>query len=342
MRSIILFIALSLNGLAQYNYMQMMHNSADTSVKHLKLWLNGSVWLQQFDYLMSTPQTSLGAAIHTIGVSAPGATSQAQCIAQTTLDNTNTNYSFAFLAVVGINHPGPQYNPGSTLKPFGIYTYTFTPIMGEPSPWQCFPFVSHLSTDIASLTVVSSSTIFANALDYKNTTNQLLTVTQAPNGIGLYTVSVSSPSGSIGTGTLTLQGGKKICIVSTGFTDTLANAKMAGGGKRFALAAVPPLGGMAVEIPVKIPGTVTGLGEPENTNGVPHFYPSPAKDYLYIELEGREQANVVLYDLFGKILLSKTVELPKANLDLKDLSAGIYLIKVSDGTTIYNSKILVE
>lgn len=153
-----------------YNCVQVMHNSADTGVMHLKLWLNDTVWKAQFNYLDATPQTSLASGqVHTIGISAPGATSQAQCIAQTTLDNSNTDYSFAFLAVVGIKTSGPQYNPGSQQKPFGFYTFQKPSLVAEPSPWDIRIFTSHLSTDISSLTVVSGTNIFANNNDYLST-----------------------------------------------------------------------------------------------------------------------------------------------------------------------------
>src|SRR6188508_2830724 len=102
MRLLLALLLCSFNGFAQfYNMLQVMHNSADTSVQHLKLWINDTVWVSQFDYLHSTPMVKLSQGVHTVGVSFANATSQAQSISQATIDNSlmQGNYNSAFMAV---------------------------------------------------------------------------------------------------------------------------------------------------------------------------------------------------------------------------------------------------
>ena len=338
--ALLLSTALCLNSTAQFNHVQVMHNSADTSVKNLKLWINDTVWVQQFNYLMSTPQVSLGAGVHTIGVSLPNATSQSQSIAQATLDNSNTNYSFAFLAVVGIHDTGPQYNPGASQKPFGIYTHTLQTLLGEPSPWDVRFLFSHLSTDITSVTVVSGTTSFASSLGYRQTNSyDLFGASQFPNGLVTYTVLVSSPSGSLGTGTITVQSGKKTSIVTSGFNDTLVNARMAGGGKKLVLGVVPAQGGKVTEVVIKKASTA-GISE-ANAEDELQLLPNPANDMVSIVSTSKAEISYTVFDLNGRQLLKGKFR-NSVRIDTSELAAGTYMVRCEAGDKSFTKRLLIE
>ena len=60
-------------------------------------------------------------------------------------------------------------------------------------------------------------------------------------------------------------------------------------------------------------------------------YPNPAGEVVYVELDGTEIAQTVLYDLQGRMVYSQTPQnSPVATLNLRDLPAGVYLLHVTD------------
>jgi hypothetical protein len=62
------------------------------------------------------------------------------------------------------------------------------------------------------------------------------------------------------------------------------------------------------------------------------IYPNPAKNMLMIELpnEFAQKAEIRLYDYTGRLIFSKEVQGSDHSIDMKDLPAGVYLIKISD------------
>ena len=76
-----------------------------------------------------------------------------------------------------------------------------------------------------------------------------------------------------------------------------------------------------------------------------HIYPNPATEMVYVALDGgTEIANMVLYDLQGRIVetyLGASLQSGTATLNVEALPAGIYLLHVTgtDGST-YHHKIV--
>ena len=62
-----------------------------------------------------------------------------------------------------------------------------------------------------------------------------------------------------------------------------------------------------------------------------NVYPNPTDDLLYVELSGAGIAAVVLYDLQGRMVYSQTPDdLPAATVNMRNIPAGIYLLRVTD------------
>ena len=74
----------------------------------------------------------------------------------------------------------------------------------------------------------------------------------------------------------------------------------------------------------------TGMLEPAENEGI-KIYPNPVLDKLYVQgLDG--PALVRIYDIHGRLLLTIPVDGPSAEIDMHDLSTGIYLIHIKAGT----------
>ena len=65
------------------------------------------------------------------------------------------------------------------------------------------------------------------------------------------------------------------------------------------------------------------------------MYPNPAKTNLNIVLPSKlENAQVEVYDILGKIVLKKDLQASFSTLDVTNIKAGIYLIKIlGEGNT---------
>ncbi len=92
--------------------------------------------------------------------------------------------------------------------------------------------------------------------------------------------------------------------------------------------------------------TITGeVGVTERETKQIHIYPNPATEMVYVALDGgTEIANMVLYDLQGRIVetcLGASLQSGTATLNVEALPAGIYLLHVTDadGNT-YHHKIV--
>jgi aminopeptidase N len=86
-----------------------------------------------------------------------------------------------------------------------------------------------------------------------------------------------------------------------------------------------------------------GLEEKENPV---HFTlgPNPAKEKfnIFFSHPSNKTLNFSISDLTGRTVLSKTSECTDQLIDISRFSRGIYLVSVTDGTTVMNKKLLVE
>ena len=78
-------------------------------------------------------------------------------------------------------------------------------------------------------------------------------------------------------------------------------------------------------------------------------YPNPAKNHLFVEwseLNGNEPVEIVVSDLFGKTIRRETGIEPffssKKQIDLSEISPGIYVVNISNGSRIVSSNKIVK
>ena len=71
------------------------------------------------------------------------------------------------------------------------------------------------------------------------------------------------------------------------------------------------------------------------------IFPNPATEYAVVN-GLKAGADVVVVDINGKIRLGATADGDMMTLDVSDLSAGVYFVRVSDGTATAVRKLIVK
>jgi len=84
------------------------------------------------------------------------------------------------------------------------------------------------------------------------------------------------------------------------------------------------------------------VGVIENTfeNSISVF-PNPAKDVLHVGTTSTKKITAQLFDVNGKMQLQQSVE-ASATIDLKGLSKGVYILKLSNNSQHITRKVVVE
>jgi len=72
-------------------------------------------------------------------------------------------------------------------------------------------------------------------------------------------------------------------------------------------------------------------------------YPNPAKNRITVKFEKMQGVDVVMYDLLGRMVLSKSLENSGQTIDVSSLKSGIYIMQLTDNENRkINKKIIVE
>jgi hypothetical protein len=75
-------------------------------------------------------------------------------------------------------------------------------------------------------------------------------------------------------------------------------------------------------------------------------YPNPTTGVFVLELtEIREGASILITDMAGKTIVTRTIDhgaVPTATFDLSALARGIYMVMVKDGNYTYRTKVVVQ
>ena len=72
-----------------------------------------------------------------------------------------------------------------------------------------------------------------------------------------------------------------------------------------------------------------------------NIYPNPSADRLAIQLPtGSDNGTATIFDVRGRLVISKKIESNTQNIDLKVLSTGAYTIKVSSRNKLGTKKFL--
>lgn len=87
-------------------------------------------------------------------------------------------------------------------------------------------------------------------------------------------------------------------------------------------------------------GTASGVEDVENS--LCSFYPNPVSDLLTVRLNTVVPATAQLFDLMGMVVAEKQLNASDMTLDLHSLPAGVYVVRVIAGDSIYTGRIVKE
>ena len=83
----------------------------------------------------------------------------------------------------------------------------------------------------------------------------------------------------------------------------------------------------------------TGIDDAEETGDVA-IYPNPTTGICHVECE-RGEGQCFIYDVFGKLLISKNIEGEITDLDLSDFAIGTYIIHIiNENGNVFTQKII--
>jgi hypothetical protein len=80
---------------------------------------------------------------------------------------------------------------------------------------------------------------------------------------------------------------------------------------------------------VNIEREATGMRDTRSR--LARIYPNPAADMITVEYRGSGEATIMVYDMLGKMVMSRIHDADVSTLNISGLEQGIYLIRVSDG-----------
>lgn len=77
--------------------------------------------------------------------------------------------------------------------------------------------------------------------------------------------------------------------------------------------------------------TTTDIKKLDNTLSF-KAYPNPSSEDLFLEMNEfrNEKLNYQLYDMHGKLVITNPIEIPKTQINMRDLAVGSYVIHIYD------------
>ena len=72
------------------------------------------------------------------------------------------------------------------------------------------------------------------------------------------------------------------------------------------------------------------------------IFPNPSDDIINIEIENPDYATIEIYNVSGRLVLSKEINLKVEKIDLSGYAKGIYLLKVKQADRVYYGKVVVN
>jgi hypothetical protein len=89
------------------------------------------------------------------------------------------------------------------------------------------------------------------------------------------------------------------------------------------------------------PNCITGVDEVAPTNVMVDVWPNPTSEVLHLELQQQGMAQIMLYDMAGKLLVQKQTSQQREALDVSALENGLYLLTVLQGDMKTTVKVMV-
>jgi hypothetical protein len=78
-------------------------------------------------------------------------------------------------------------------------------------------------------------------------------------------------------------------------------------------------------------GSTSEIAETTNSTKF-YIYPNPAKNFVRLVIQESEVSTASIYNLSGSLLIKKPVSIEDNEIDISNLSVGVYLLKVGNKT----------
>jgi hypothetical protein len=305
----------------------VIHNSQDLAATTVDVYVNGEILLDDFAFRTSTPFVDVPAGVAlSIDVAPGNSTSAAQSLYNLT---TTLAEGETYIAIAnGIVSPtGYSTAPNFALSVFAQGREAATVATNTDV------LVNHGSPDAPTVDVVETSLpagTIVNDLSYPSFAGYLELPTldftlDVRDATGTTTVaSYQAPLQTLGTA------GQAITVVASGFLDPTQNSNGPGFGLWVAFAD----GGNLIPLP-EIPLSVDDIDM-----SVIRLYPNPAKEMIQLSLPANyDNFEGTIFDLSGRSI--KTITSP-TNIDVNELSSGMYILKATLDNVPFEQKFIKE
>lgn len=321
----ILLVFISLTSIAQTARIQVIHNSPDLTAVFVDVYLNDELLLDNFQFRTATPFVDVTAGVPiSIDVAPSNSTSAAESIYNVT---TTLAEGETYIAVAnGIVSPtGYSSAPNFALSVFAqgreaaIVATNTDVLVNHGSPDA--PTVDVVETSLPAGTVVNDLSFpdFAGYLELP-TLDFTLDVRDATGTVTV--ASYHAPLQTLGTA------GQAITVVASGFLDPSQNSN----GPAFGLWVATAAGGDLIPLP-EIPLSIGDLDM-----SVIRLYPNPVTETIQLSLPSNyDNFEATIFDLSGRKV--KTVTSPN-NIDVNELSSGMYILKATLNNVSFEQKFI--
>lgn len=309
--------------------LQVIHNAADPGAAVVDIYVNNNPFLPDFAFRAASAYTSVPAGVQLNVQVAPGnsgSAAEALATIPVTLDNGK---KYVAIANGVLNPANFAANPNSEPIAFQLLSFDGMREVAN-NPTETDLRILHGATDAPAVDVLANGTAIVQNAAYTDFTpyisvpsNNIYILTITPAGVPAtvvaeYTVDMAPLAGA------------SAVVFASGFLAPASNQN----GEPFGLFAAL-VDGTVIEL-----SNTTSI-QKNNTNNIT-FFPNPVNNLITLTNMPSESM-VEIYDVTGKMLISKQINNTTETIDMENLNSGIYMIRAMKGQeTILNSKIVKQ
>ncbi len=318
---------INLPGAATAN-LQVIHNSADPAAASVDIYVNGVKTVDNFAFRTATGTLAIPSGVPvSIGVAPATSMDVTDVIANfdiTFADNQN----YVALANGVLDPTMFAANPDGVSTAFTLFSTDNIRLVADDASKVEFIAV-HGASDAPTVDVRVGATALVDNASYGDITGYIAV------DPGTYVLDVTTEDGAVTVVSYTaaldgLAGGTAV-VFASGFLDPLAN----NGGAAFGLFAALTDGTVVAfetfTSAIEEASTLEGLG----------VYPNPASNNITLTNNNNDTYIAAIYSLDGRKVVTTSVGSGNTNVNVSNLSAGIYTLHITDGTNNYTTKLFV-
>lgn len=328
--------------------LQAIHNCADLAAAQVDVWFKSAatgttevLLLDNFAFRTASPFIDVPAGQNvTLSIAAPTSSNASPAIATFTYNlSSASKYQLVASGIVSAS----GYTPSNVSAPFNLVVNASVRERAI-NPINTDVLVFHGATDAPAVGVSAAGTgpVVSN-LSYPNYNSTGYLPLASNTSAGDYTLHVTDAAvtstivsylAPLNTLSLT---GSAITVLASGFLDPVKNSNAPAFGLWVAL----PTGGNLIPLPLYVSET-TGINEKNDLRRLLTVYPNPFTDKLQISNNSQKDLTVEVLSIEGKRIYRSTHSGTSMDLNTENFPKGMYLLKVSDNTSSFTTKLIKE